>query len=133
MDLSQFPSLQKLVAEHKSQLLLSIRATYLDWIASPIGQSDAWRKIHPPSEAFWEPDAWDRFLVNARTVTPKASDLVPNFDAQLLVQPLHDPLERENFSVRIALENLRQSDATLECGLFGVDLTVQLPNDALTQ
>ena len=47
------------------------------------------------------------------------------------MQPLHDPLQRETFSVRIALENLRESDATKECGLFNVDLIVELPNDAL--
>jgi hypothetical protein len=97
----------------------------------PSGQNEAWRKLHPPSEAFWEPDAWDRFLANARTVAPNTSDLMPNFDAQVLVQPLHDPLHRETFSVRIALENLRESDATKECGLFNVDLIVELPNDAL--
>ncbi len=122
---------QALAADHKTELLRSIRTAYVDWIASPIGQNEAWRKLHPPSEAFWEPDAWDRFLANARTVAPNTSDLVPNFDAQVLVQPLHDPLQRETFSVRIALENLRESDATKECGLFNVDLIVELPNDAL--
>ena len=122
---------QALAADHKTELLRSIRTAYFDWIASPIGQNEAWRKLHPPSEAFWEPDAWDRFLANARTVAPNTSDLVPNFDAQVLVQPLHDPLQRQTFSVRIALENLRESDATMECGLFNVDLIVELPNDAL--
>jgi hypothetical protein len=122
---------QALAANHKTELLRSIRTAFSDWIASPSGQNEAWRKLHPPSEAFWEPDAWDRFLANARTVAPNTSDLVPNFDAQVLVQPLHDPLQRETFSVRIALENLRESDATKECGLFNVDLIVALPNDAL--
>ena len=120
-----------LAADHKTQLLHAIRTTYLDWIASASGQSEAWRKLHPPSEAFWEPDAWERFLANARAVAPKTTDLIPNFDAQILVQPLHDPLERNTFSVRIALENLRESDAAMECGLFNVELTVALPNDAL--
>jgi len=122
---------QALAASHKAELLRSIRAAFLDWIASPSGQNEAWRKLHPPSEAFWEPDAWDRFLDNARMVAPNTSDLVPNFDAQILVQPLHDPLQRETFSVRIAVENLRESDAAKECGLFNVDLTVDLPSDAL--
>jgi hypothetical protein len=122
---------QALAADHKAELLRSIRTAFLDWIASPSGQNDAWRKLHPPSEAFWEPDAWDRFLANARTVAPNTSDLVPNFDAQVLVQPLHDPLQQETFSVRIALENLQENDATKECGLFNVDLIVELPNDAL--
>lgn len=122
---------QRLVAEHKTQLLVSIRTAYMEWIASPDGQAEAWRKLHPPSEAFWNPESWDRFLADARAVAPTAADLVPNFDAQVLVQPLHDPLERESFSVRIAIENLRESDAKMECGLFNVALTVSLPDDAL--
>ena len=43
---------QRLAAEHKTQLLTWIRAAYSDWIASPAGQNQAWRKLHPPSEAF---------------------------------------------------------------------------------
>jgi hypothetical protein len=120
-----------LAADHKTRLLHAIRTTYLDWIASASGQSEAWRNLHPPSDAFWEPDDWERFLANARAVAPRTDDLIPNFDTQILVQPLHDPLERGTFSVRIALENLRESDAAMECGLFNVELTVALPNDAL--
>jgi hypothetical protein len=122
---------QALAAEHKTELLRAIRAAYLDWIASPSGQEAAWRKLRPPSEAFWEADAWDRFLVSARAVAPSIADLVPDFDAQILVQPLRDPLELGTFSVRVALENLRESDAAKECGLFNVDLTLDLPDDAL--
>ncbi|ASG20238.1 DEAD/DEAH box helicase family protein [Nitrospirillum viridazoti] len=122
---------QRLTAGYKTQLLTSIRAAYLDWIASPVGQSEAWRKLHPPSEAFWDPESWDRFLATARAATPSTSDLVPNFDVQILVQPLRDPLEQGSFSVRIALENLREGDSAMECGLFNASLTVELPNDAL--
>lgn len=122
---------QRLAAEHKTQLLTSIRSAYSDWIASPAGQNEAWRKLNPPSEAFWAPESWDRFLTNARAVAPNGSDLVPSFDVQLLVQPLHDPVEPGNFSVRIALEDLRERDAAMEYGLFNVSLTVALPNDAL--
>src|SRR5205814_132245 len=39
---------QRLAAEHKAQLLASIRTAYMDWIASPDGQAEAWRKRHPP-------------------------------------------------------------------------------------
>ena len=118
-------------SEHKTQLLLAIRTAFTEWIASPAGQADAWRNMHPPSEAFWEPDAWDRFLVAARAVSPHMPDLVPDFDAQLLIQPLPDPLEGGVFSVRIAIENLRESDGSKECGLFGVDLTVEMTSEAL--
>src|ERR1700733_5043103 len=63
-------SWQALVADHKAEVLRSIRTAFLDWIASLSGQNEASRKLHPPSEAFWEPDAWDRFLANARRVGP---------------------------------------------------------------
>jgi hypothetical protein len=120
-----------LAADHTTQMRQAIRTTYLDWIASASGQAEAWRKLRPPSEAFWEPTAWERFLANARAIAPKASDLVPDFEAQILIQPLRDPLERQTFSTRIALENLRDRDSTMESGLFNVELTVELPNDAL--
>jgi hypothetical protein len=120
-----------LAAAHKVQLLAAIEAAFVNWIASPEGQAQAWRKLHPPSEAFWEPQAWEHFLERARTVPTRQDDLVPNFDAQLLVQPLPDALEEGVYSVRFALENLREDDATMECGLFGVDLTVIMPPEAL--
>jgi hypothetical protein len=120
-----------LAATHKSALLVAIRAAFTDWIASPVGQAQAWRKLHPPSEAFWEPQAWERFLETARAVATRDSDLVPDFDAQLLVQPLADSLDDSVYSVRFALENLREGDASMECGLFGVDLRVVMPTQAL--
>ncbi len=122
---------QALTANHKTDLLRAVRTAYLAWIASPVGLDNAWRKIHPPSEAFWVPAAWDRFLVNARAVMPSVPDLVPDFDAQILVQPLRDPLEPGTFSIRIAFENLRESDAAKECGLFNVSITTELPEGAL--
>jgi hypothetical protein len=93
--------------------------------------TQAWRNIRPPSEAFWDMESWERFLQTARASRPAPGDLIPNFDAQILIQPLADPIELGSFSVRIALENLREGDATLECGLFNVALRVELPNQAL--
>ena len=121
----------RLATEHKASLAQAIRETFSNWIASPAGQAEAWRKLHPPSEAFWEPAGWERFLAAARQVAPRESDLVPNFDAQVLIQPLRDPLAEDVYSVRIALENLREHDADMECGLFGVALAVSMPEAAL--
>jgi hypothetical protein len=120
-----------LAAAHKTALLEAIRATYATWISSPAGQESAWRNLHPRSEAFWERDAWDGFVATTRATAPVAADLIPTFDAQVLIQALASPLEPGEFSVRIALENLREADATMECGLFGVSLAVRLPNAAL--
>ncbi len=120
-----------LAAEYKTRLLDAIRATYLNWIDSATGRMDAWRDLHPPSEAFWDADSWNRFLENARIIPTQQSDLMPNFDAQLLIQPLADPLEDGVYSVRIALENLRDGDAKMECGLFSVSLSVAMPDNAL--
>lgn len=122
---------EPLVAAHKSQLQQAIRSAFMSWIASPAGQADAWRSVHPPSEAFWEEAAWDRYLATVRAIPPDPTDLVPDLDAQLLVQPLADPLDSDVFSVRIALENLREGARENESGLFGVVLTVELPNEAL--
>jgi hypothetical protein len=122
---------ETLTSEHKARLRHAIRTTFVNWIASSAGQAEAWRNLHPPSEAFWDPAAWNRFLDNARAVAPRESDLVPDFDAQILVQPLPDPLEEHVYSVRIALENLREGDASMECGLFAVALTVTMPDAAL--
>jgi len=120
-----------IVSEHRVQLLQAVRSAYSNWISSATGQSEAWRDIHPPSEAFWDADAWNRFLVAARTVVPSDLDLVPDFDIQLLVQPLPELLEQRTHSIRVALENLRESDANKECGVFNVELTIELPDQAL--
>jgi hypothetical protein len=122
---------ERLGAAHKGDLLQAARAAFLAWIASLAGQADAWRRLHPPSEAFWTPDAWERYLASVRNVPSDPADLVPDLDVQLLVQPLSDPLDPGVFSVRIALENLRQGGRDTESGLFEVALTVALPNEAL--
>jgi hypothetical protein len=49
-------------AAYKNVLKDAILAAYRSWIRSPDGQAGAWRKIRPPSEAFWSREAWDRFL-----------------------------------------------------------------------
>lgn len=122
---------ETLAAAYKGDLQQAVRAAFMAWIASPAGQADAWRRLHPPSEAFWTPEAWERYLAGVRNVPPDRQDLIADFDVQLLVQPLADPLDPGVFSVRIALENLRQGARETESGLFGVALTVELPDEAL--
>lgn len=116
---------------HKAALVAAIRDTYATWIASPEGLQQAWRKIYPPSEAFWSPERWDSFVAQARQTPPAPADLIPTFDVQVLVQALSDPIRVGEYSLRIALENLRESDSDLECGLFGTALTVRLSDEAL--
>lgn len=118
-------------AAHKATLLATIGETYAAWIASPEGQRHAWRRVSPPSEAFWSPDRWDAFVAQAQLLPPNSADLVPTFDTHVLVQALGDPIHPGEHSVRIALENLRESDSDLECGLFGVALVLRLPEHAL--
>ena len=122
---------ERLAAEYKGDVQGAARAAFMAWIASSAGQADAWRRLHPPSEAFWTPEAWERYLAGVRNIPPNPTDLVPDLDVQLLVQPLADPLDPEVFSARIALENLRQGGRETESGLFAVALTVELPNEAL--
>lgn len=118
-------------AAHKAALAAAIAATFTAWIASPDGVHNAWRRVYPPSEAFWSPDRWDAFLAQARQVLPVTADLVPTFDVQVLAQALPDPVHPGEHSLRIALENLREGDGDLECGLFGAALSVRLPEAAL--
>jgi len=120
-----------LAAGYKTSLLQAIRNAYETWIASPEGQFNAWRKLRPPSEAFWTPEAWDAFLTAARATPPNLADLIPAFDVNTLVQALPDPLEPGCFSVRIAVENWREDDAKKECGLFTLSMAVELPDSAL--
>ena len=70
-------------------------------------------------------------LATVRETPPSLGDLVPDFEIQILVQPLPDPLEPGTHSVRLALENLRESDAAKELGLFGVSLSVDVAERAL--
>jgi hypothetical protein len=118
-------------AAYKTVLKDAILAAYRSWIGSPDGQAGTWRKVRPPSEAFWSREAWDRFLVTARSAVARPDDLVPNFDVQVLVQALPDPLVTGAHSVRIAIENLQEDDETLEFGLYGVSMTVDIPTEAL--
>ncbi|CAN5311405.1 hypothetical protein BH10PSE1_BH10PSE1_24360 [soil metagenome] len=118
-------------AAHKAVLLDRVGAAYRAWLATPYGLDHAWRRLHPPSEAFWAPDRWDAFVTLARQSPPNPADLIPTFDAQVLVQALADPLRPSEYSVRIALENLREGDSSLECGLFDVELSVSMPLTAL--
>ena len=99
--------------------------------ASPEGVAAAWRRARPPSEAFWDRENWERFLVATRATPPVYGDVVPVFDVQLLVQPVSDPLEAGSHSVRIALENLREDNERMECGLFNVSIRIELPETAL--
>lgn len=121
----------RLADAHKRDLKQAITVTYTDWIASPTGQQQAWRRANPPSEAFWSPDNWTRFLDRIRGTPPAPDELVPDFDAQVLVQPLVDPIDSSAYSVRLAIENLREDDSTMECGLFCVALSVDIPAVAL--
>jgi hypothetical protein len=116
---------------YKTVLKSAITAAYHGWLATPDGQANAWRKVRPPSEALWSREAWERFLLTARAAVSRPEDLVPNFDVQLLVQALPDPLEPSEHSVRIAIENLQEDDETLEFGLYGVSLTVDIPTQML--
>jgi hypothetical protein len=116
---------------YRLTLLGVISRTFETWIASPEGQRNAWRKIRPPSEAFWDAAGWEAFLVRARAAAPSRQDLVPQFNIQLLVQALRDPIGPDEHSVRFALENLQEDDASKECGLFGVAVSVDLPVSAL--
>lgn len=116
---------------YRQVLKATIIATYQNWLATPDGQSNAWRKLNPPSEAFWSRDNWERFLTDARARAVVPDDLIPDFDVQVLAQALPDPLVDGAFSVRVAIENLQERDESQEFGLFGVSLTLEIPTAAL--
>ncbi len=118
-------------ADYRRQLEASIRGACQTWLASDVGKANAWRKKRPPSEAFWGAAKWDEFLANLRATAPVASDLIPEFKVQILVQALPDPLEEGTFSVRLALENLQERDEDKEHGLFGVSLVANIPTASL--
>jgi hypothetical protein len=116
---------------HKQSLDAAIRRTYRAWLATPTGQESAWRKVFPPSESFWTRENWDSFLATARARPVVEADVVPDFDVQVLVQALPDPLVDGAYSVRIALENLKENAETQEFGLFGASLSMEIPAVAL--
>lgn len=122
---------QQAAEDHKRLLIAAIDAAYRAWLASEDGGLWAWRKLNPPSEAFWTREAWETFLGRVRQTPPNPNHLVPQFDAQVLVQPLPDPRAPGEFSLRIALENLREDDSDKECGLFCVRLTLTAPRGAI--
>ncbi|HVV52250.1 MAG TPA: DEAD/DEAH box helicase family protein [Polyangia bacterium] len=118
-------------ADYSRKLLDATRKACADWIRSPEGLAFAWRAGNIPSEAFWSPGAWDQQLAILRSRAPDPSRLIPPLEFQLLVDAVADPLDRAIASVRIALENLREHDDSLECGLFGLSLRVDIPDEAL--
>ena len=101
------------------------------YLSSDEGRNWAWRRRRPESEDFWSPDAWNAFLLQARTDAPQPADLIPNIQASLLAQALPDTTAPGSHSVRLALENLRDIDAKFESGLFNVRLEVEMPEGAL--
>lgn len=121
----------RISADYSAELRLAIQRACGSWLSSEQGNQGAWRRIRPPSEAFWSRENWEAFLTTATATTPVQADVVPTFHVQLLVQPIPDPLDPGHHSVRIALENLREHDDRMECGLFNVAIAVELPDEAL--
>jgi len=119
--------------EHGTRLCQSVQDACNAWLISPEGQRDAWRRIRPPSEAFWDPARWDAFLATVGQTLPNAADVVPPIEARVLAQALPEPASPGWFSVRLALENIQEHDEDRECGVFGVSLLVELPEAALGQ
>ena len=122
---------QAQVADYTARLHGAIREACLAYLASDEGRDLAWRRRRPESEDFWSPEAWEMFLVRARVNAPSAADVVPQIHLQLLVQATPDPIAVGCHSVRVALENIRESDSEMECGLFNASLCVEMPDGAL--
>lgn len=122
---------QPLVADYSQQLHLAVRDACTAFLASEEGRDWAWRRRRPESEDFWSRNAWEGYLRRMRADPPVAADVVPQIQMQLLVQALPDPTAPGCQSVRVALENLRESDADMECGLFNVAIRLELPNASL--
>jgi hypothetical protein len=122
---------QPLVASYCQQLNFAIRDACMAFLLSDEGRDWAWRPRPPESEDFWSRDAWEDYLRRIRSGAPVAADVVPQIQMQLLVQALPDPTAPGCQSVRVALENLRESDADMECGLFNVAIQLELPEASL--
>ena len=122
---------ERIAATYSATLCVSIHDACRLWLASPEGVESAWRRRRPASESFWDQEGWERFLAAARADAPVYGDVVPVFDVQILVQPVPDPLEAGSHSVRIAIENLRDDNERMECGLFNVSIRLELPENAL--
>lgn len=122
---------QPLVAAYSQQIHTAIRIACEAFLATEEGRDWAWRRRRPESEDFWSRDAWNAYLARVRTDPPVPADVVPQIQMQLLVQALSDPTAPGCQSVRVALENLREADADMECGLFNVSIQLDLPDMAL--
>ena len=122
---------EHLAAAHSAGMVAAVRATFDAWLATPEGEASAWRRLRPPSEAFWEPARWDAFLATVRMEPVNPDALAPLVDASLLVQALEEPIAPGCHSVRFALDNMRETDGDRECGLFGVSITVGIPEGSL--
>jgi hypothetical protein len=112
---------------HKPLINAAATAACSAWIASLEGQMWAWRPGDVLSEELWEPAAWEGFLARICQTAPDPARLVPQLDIQILVDPLPDPLDSGVASLRIALENLRDQDDRMECGVFSVSLELDVP------
>ena len=122
---------ETLAAAHAPRLVAAVRAASDSWLATSEGVAYAWRRVTPPSEAFWDPARWDAFLAEVRAQPADPDATAPPIDAGLLVQALEEPIEPGCHSVRFAIDNLRETDEERECGLFGVSLTAEIPEGCL--
>lgn len=122
---------RSLATGYSETLSRAAEAACARWIFSDVGHMDAWRFGRVPSEAFWSRAAWDAFIATSRASAPDARRLIPRFDLQMLIDPFIDPMTPEVACLRIAIENVRESDDALECGIFGVSLEVSTPDAAL--
>ncbi|MGX5668837.1 DEAD/DEAH box helicase family protein [Rhizobium daejeonense] len=122
---------QAAASDYTSRLHAAIREACQSYIDSSEGGDWAWRRRRPESEDFWTPTAWESFLQRARQDRPTAADVIPQIQLQFLVQAIPDPSAVGCHSVRVALENIREIDSDLECGLFNVSIALELPEEAL--
>ncbi|ANM08337.1 hypothetical protein AMC78_PD00833 (plasmid) [Rhizobium phaseoli] len=122
---------QAATSDYTSRLHAAIREACRSYIDSSEGSDWAWRRRRPESEDFWTRAAWEAFLQRARQDRPAAADVIPQIQLQFLVQAIPDPSAIGCHSVRVALENIREVDSDLECGLFNVSIALELPEEAL--
>lgn len=118
-------------ADYKPLLIAAARAACEAWIASPEGQTSAWRSRQVQSEDLWDADRWEQFLARARATPPSRAQLIPPLDVQILVDAVPDVLYPNVASLRIAFENLREQDDRPEVGIFGVTVEVDIADAAL--
>lgn len=109
----------------------AIQQAALAWLGTAEGQGEAWRKVQPPTEAFWSAANWDAFLTDLRATPPNPVHVVPQIQANLMAQAIPEPLNPTIFSIRLALENVQEGDSDLEFGIFDVCISVELPSVSL--